>query len=472
MRQEPTPGPAGGRRGRRLAARMLASVIAGAAALALSGPAQADEADSPSAVAADTLGEAAAQSGRFAGVGSTVEGLENEYPEIAAREFSSITPGNEMKWGSLEWTRGQYNWSPADRTVAFAQQHGQQIHGHTLVWHHQLPGWVENGNFADGELLTEMERHITTTAGRYAGDIARWDVVNEPFNEDGSLRDSVFLREIGPDYIAEALRATHAADPGAKLYINDYNVEGLNAKSDAMYELAQELLARDVPLDGVGLQSHFIVGQVPSTMEENIQRFVDLGMEVAITEVDIRIPLPANAAEYAQQAQDYATVTEACLAVEGCVGVTVWGVSDCCSWIPDTFPGYGDAHVWDANYQPKPAYDALLRAFGGEPATDAECTAAYRVTSRWDSGSTVDLAVTPSVGINGWTVTFDLPAGEHITSSWNAQVSQSGTTVTARNLSWNAQVGAGGSLAFGFTTDRGNTYPAPAVTLNGTTCAA
>jgi endo-1,4-beta-xylanase len=316
-----------------------------------------------------TLQEAAAQSGRFAGAGITASEIQlPEYAEIAGSEFGSITPGNEMKWGSVEPAQGQFDWSGADQLVEFAESNGQEVHGHTLVWHSQLPGWVENGQY-EGELSDIMTDHITTEVSRYAGQIARWDVVNEPFNEDGTMRDSVFLQEIGESYIADAFRAADAADPDAKLYINDYNTEGMGAKSDAMYELVSSLLDQGVPIDGVGFQSHFIVGQVPADMRENLQRFADLGLEVAVTELDVRIEMPADDAELEQQATDYASVVGACTGVAGCTGVTIWGITDAYSWIPDVFPGYGAALAWDENYQPKPAYGATREAFTAAAAT-------------------------------------------------------------------------------------------------------
>jgi endo-1,4-beta-xylanase len=309
------------------------------------------------------LRDAAASSGRFAGlgVGSPLND-DPTYTDITATEFSSLTPGNEMKWGTVEPVQGQFDWSGADEVVEFAQAHDQEVHGHTLVWHSQLPGWVENGQY-EGELLDVMTEHVTTEASRYAGQVARWDVVNEPMNEDGTLRNSVFLQEIGESYIAEAFRAADAADPDAKLYINDYNTDGLGAKSDGLYDLVSSLLDQGVPIDGVGFQSHLIVGQVPGDMRENLQRFADLGLEVAVTELDVRIEMPADDAELAQQASDFGAVVDACTAVSACAGVTVWGFTDADSWIPGTFPGYGAAHPWDENYQTKPAHDAIRDAF-------------------------------------------------------------------------------------------------------------
>jgi endo-1,4-beta-xylanase len=207
-----------------------------------------------------------------------------------------------------------------------------------------------------------MKKHITDEVTHYKGKIYAWDVVNEPFNENGTFRDSIWYKNFGSDYIAEALKLAHAADPNAKLYINEYNVEGENDKSDALYKLVKELKTQGVPIQGVGLQSHFILEQIPRDLATNMERFSDLGLDVAITELDIRIKLPSTAQKFAQQAKDYASVFKACLSVPKCVGVTIWGFTDKHSWIPSTFHGYGDAHPWDANYEPKPAVDAIEEA--------------------------------------------------------------------------------------------------------------
>ena len=168
-----------------------------------------------------------------------------------------------------------YNFGPGDQIVSFAQSHTMRVRGHNLVWHSQLPGWVSS--LPLNQVQGVMESHITTEATHYRGKVYAWDVVNEPFNEDGSLRQDVFYKAMGTNYIADALRTAHAADPNAKLYLNDYNIEGQNAKSNGMYSLAQSLLSQGVPLNGIGLESHFIVGQVPSSLQANMQRFAALG---------------------------------------------------------------------------------------------------------------------------------------------------------------------------------------------------
>jgi endo-1,4-beta-xylanase len=282
------------------------------------------------------------------------------YEAIVAREFNAITPENAMKWGPLEPVRGTLNWGPADEIVAYAQAHGQKIHGHTLVWHNQLPGWLEGGNFSAAELNDILRNHITTEVGRYAGKIYAWDVVNEPFGDLSGWRDTIWLKTLGKGYIANALRWAHAADPAAKLYINDFNIEGTNPKSDAMYDLVKSLKAQGVPLDGVGFQAHFDGRYSFPPMAANLRRFTELGLEVAITELDVRVPFPASQTDLTVQARHYGQAVHQCLVNPGCVGVTVWGFGDAYSWVPSVFPGMGQACLYDADLVPKPAYATVV----------------------------------------------------------------------------------------------------------------
>jgi endo-1,4-beta-xylanase len=286
--------------------------------------------------------------------------LDNKYKTLAIQEINCLTPGNEMKWGSVEGTRGHYTYTGADKLVEFGEQNKMKIRGHTLIWHNQLPNFVSGLNKT--ELETAMTKHITEEVTYFKGKIYAWDVLNEIFNDDGTYRDSIFYKNFGKAYVSEAFKRAHSADPNAKLYINDYSIEGKNKKSDALYELVKELQSQGVPIHGVGFQAHLIVGLVPHDLAENMKRFADLGLDVAVTELDIRIKLPSSAENLSQQAKDYATVFKACLSISRCVGVTFWGINDSNSWIPGVMPGYGDALPWDANYQPKPAVAAIEAA--------------------------------------------------------------------------------------------------------------
>ncbi|KAL1512793.1 hypothetical protein ABEB36_002323 [Hypothenemus hampei] len=276
---------------------------------------------------------------------------DSQYSSIAAAEFNSLTPENEMKWDAVEPSQGNYNYGPADQLVQFGQQNGMKIRGHTLVWHSQVPSWVSG---LSGDTLHQtMISHITNVVTHFKGSIYAWDVVNEIFNEDGSYRSSLWYNNFQTSFVADAFQAAAAADPSAKLYINDYNVEYTNAKSNALYNLVKELKSQGVPIHGVGFQSHLAVGQIPSDFATNLARFTALGVDVAITELDIK----QNGQSQDAQAAAYSEVIKDCLSVNGCVGVTIWGFTDKYSWISsDT------ACPWDSNYQAKPAVAAIEAA--------------------------------------------------------------------------------------------------------------
>ncbi len=285
------------------------------------------------------------------------------YADILNKQFNQVTPENAMKWGPLEAAPGSFDWSGADSIVASAQAHGQKVRGHTLVWHSQLPAFISDGKFTKAQLNETVKQHIYTEVGHFKGKIYAWDVVNEALNEDGTMRESIFYKTLGEGYVADAFYWARTADPAAKLYINDYNVEDINAKSDALYALVKKLKASGVPIDGVGFQAHFDTTYAfPAKMTENLQRFADLGVEVAVTELDVRVIVPSTPASLTKQAGYYKQTVEACLAVTACVGITAWGISDRDSWVPSVFPGQGDADLYDNNLAPKPAYDAVVQA--------------------------------------------------------------------------------------------------------------
>ncbi|WP_107081824.1 endo-1,4-beta-xylanase [Streptomyces sp. SBT349] len=321
----------------------LAGAMATAGVVALSGTASAQT----------TLGSAAASQGRYFGTAVAANRLgEQDYVSTLNREFSSVTAENEMKWDALEPSQGAFNFANGDRIAQHAASQGMELRGHTLVWHSQLPGWVQN--LSGDSLRSATENHINEVMGHYRGQISAWDVVNEAFEENGTRRQSVFQQRLGDGYIAEAFRMADAADPDAQLCYNDYNIESVNAKSNAVYDLVRGLKAEGVPIDCVGFQSHFNSGNpMPGNFHENLQRFADLGVDVQITELDI-------AGSGSSQAEQYQGVVQACLAVSRCTGITVWGVTDKYSWRPNDTP-----LLFDGSYQKKPAYDAVIAAFTG-----------------------------------------------------------------------------------------------------------
>jgi endo-1,4-beta-xylanase len=284
-----------------------------------------------------------------------------------AREFSSLSPENQMKWEFIHPERDRYRFRPADRIVRYANRHNQAVRGHTLLWHSQNPAWLTEGDYTDDELRQILRDHIRTVVGRYHGRIQQWDVANEIFDDSGNLRteDNIWIRELGRRIIGQAFRWAHRADPHAKLFFNDYGVEGINPKSDAYYELIQVLKARGVPVHGFSVQGHLSTRYgFPGDLEQNLQRFSELGVETAVTEIDVRMDLPDGAQpskeQLQQQADYYRMALEACLSVQGCNSFTVWGFVDKYSWVPVFFPTEGAATImWD-DFERKPAYYALL----------------------------------------------------------------------------------------------------------------
>jgi endo-1,4-beta-xylanase len=284
------------------------------------------------------------------------------YRQIVAAQFSTVTPENTMKWDFIEPSRGDFNFDPAGQIVDRARAAGQKVRGHTLVWFFQLPDWVKKLDPA--QLRAATREHIRSVVGHFKDDIGVWDAVNEPITNRGRIRASVFERDLGPDFIADALRTARTADADAKLYINEIGAEGINPKSNRLYELVRDLQARGVPIDGVGFETHANLKGLPPDFVANMRRFKALGLDVAITEADVALKLPASDAELRRQAEIYAQIVRGCLAVP-CSSLTFWGFTDGRSWIPETQPGMGAATLLDENLRPKPAFFAVQRALGG-----------------------------------------------------------------------------------------------------------
>jgi endo-1,4-beta-xylanase len=320
------------------------------------------------------------------------------YRELVGSEFSTVTAENVMKWESLEPTRGSYDWGPADELMTFARQHHQRVRGHVLVWQNQLPGWltdgVADGSISDAQLRDILHAHITAVVTHFKGAIWQWDVVNEavsdPWDSPSTLHYKGFWAEhLGPGYIADAFRWARAADPRALLFYNDYNIEAFgsgdpaNDKVQFVYDMARDLLARGVPINGIGSQGHLGTqyGNVGALqVAETLHRFAGLGLATAFTEVDVRSQLTdgVRAGDSAEinprlqaSAQNFGVLLQGCLAERHCLSFTLWGFTDRHSWVPGWFtdPPEGLATVYDENYQPKRAYQQLKSdlIFAGPP---------------------------------------------------------------------------------------------------------
>ena len=319
-----------------------------------------------------SLADAAARTDRLIGtaVGTPFLTGEPAYAATLASEFSYVTPENETKWGSLQPVdAAHWDFAPADAILSFARRHDLAAKGHVLIWHSQLPPFITDA-LAPQDLVALARANIREVMGRYRHETRAWDVVNEAFADDGTLRDTVFLRKLGPGYIADAFRWAREEDRGAVLYYNDFNIDAINAKSNAVYELVRGLVADHVPIDGVGFQMHLEAQTAPSTEEivANLARFTALGLRVNISELDVRI---ANAGgdlvtRLAIQRQVFHRAVAACVQVPGCESVTTWGFTDLHSWIDAVF-GPDDPLELDEQYRRKPAYYGMIDGFLGVP---------------------------------------------------------------------------------------------------------
>lgn len=296
----------------------------------------------------------------------------------------------------------------------FAEANGQILRCHNLVWYNQLPTWVSSGTWTNATLTAVIQAHIANEVGHYKGQCYAWDVVNEAFDDSGNWRADVFYNTMGTSYVPIAFAAAAAADPDAKLYYNDYNIEYAGTKSTLAVELVNLVKAAGAKIDGIGLQGHFIVGSTPSasTLTSQLNTYVALGLEVAYTEVDVRFSsLPPTTAGLTQQATDYGSVVQACLNVAECVGITVWDFDDAYSWIPSTFSGQGDACLYWANLTTKPAYDtvqSLLASAAGTTVPTSTATATTLTTKTTTTTSATTTATGTSAhwgqcGGIGWT---------------------------------------------------------------------
>jgi endo-1,4-beta-xylanase len=263
---------------------------------------------------------------------------ESAYAEILGSEFSQLQAENEMKFGAIhprpDTDSNPYEFSGGDALVAFAQDHKMVIRGHTLLWHNNVPEWLKKGNYKPDEMATLLRRHIRTAMHHYASKVYAWDVVNEAFNDDGTMRSTLWYDQPGigagqgTKYIEQALRWAREADPNVKLFYNDYDAEEINKKSDAIYAMAKDFKARGVPLDGVGFQTHISLKFVdPAKLEsykKNLDRFAKLGLELQMTEVDIRLS-SGDPASLAAEGKLYGEITKLCVEQPACKAIQTWG---------------------------------------------------------------------------------------------------------------------------------------------------
>ena len=329
-------------------------------------------------LAAQTLRDLADQRGIHIGSAADPQYLaQSDYATTLGQQFSQLEPENDMKFGPIQPGPTTYNFPPADQLAAFAAANNMVVRGHTLVWHQQNPAWLTGGNYSPSQLSAILLDHINTVVGHYGAQVYAWDVVNEAFNDDGTIRSTIWsdspgIGLSGTAYIEQAFGWAHDANPKALLFYNDYSNAGISAKSNAIYAMAQDFVSRRVPFNGIGMQMHLTAANTDlSGIEPNIKRIVDLGLQVQFTEMDVRLPVDssgnASAADLATEAQIYQSATAICLKYALCTAIQTWGFTDKYSWIPGTYPGFGAALEFDRNYQPKPAIAAMQSALQNSP---------------------------------------------------------------------------------------------------------
>ncbi|HEY1629527.1 MAG TPA: endo-1,4-beta-xylanase [Tepidisphaeraceae bacterium] len=310
---------------------------------------------------------------------------------LIANQFNCLTPGNEFKPDFLQRVKGQFTFGDADKLVAFAEAHNMQIIGHNLCWHNQTPAWMyanpDGTPLSREAALANLKTHIDTVVKHFKGKVIGWDVVNEAISDSPNeyLRNTPARKAIGDDFVEQAFRLAHEADPNVKLFYNDYNID-IPYKRDHAIRLIQELKARGVRIDGVGIQGHYLLNWPdPKMLDDAITAYAALGVKVMISEMDIDVlPRQQNTAEITatekagldpykngippeilqQQAKRYGDFFAVMMKHRDVVSrVTIWGVDDGSSWL-NNFPTVGRTNyplLWDRQFQPKPAFDAVLK---------------------------------------------------------------------------------------------------------------
>ena len=317
-------------------------------------------------------------------------GLDNDSKQIVETQFNSITPENSLKWMFLQPYPNYFDFTAADKYVNLGLKNNMHIVGHALIWHSQLADFMQNID-SKAEMNKHFENHINTVVSRYKGKIDAWDVVNEAFNEDGSLRESVFYKFLGKNYIEKAFKLANEIDPNADLIYNDYNLYK-KEKRDGVIQMVKQMQSKGIKIDGIGVQAHWSLNQ-PSLneIEQIIFDISELGVDVMFTELDISVlpnPWEQVGAEVSQNfsrfegdakmnpypdklpksiqnklAKRYNDIFQLFIKHSDKISrVTFWGVMDKHSWL-NNFPIKGRTNyplLFDRNYQAKEAHKSLI----------------------------------------------------------------------------------------------------------------
>jgi endo-1,4-beta-xylanase len=286
---------------------------------------------------------------------------------LARRHVSRLTPEWEMKMEAILTSDGGFDWSRADRFVGSAEALGFKIHGHTLIWYAQdAPGFARlKGDRA--RFAAAYRTYVLAVAGRYAGRLTGWDVVNEPIAEDGSLRDCRWRRSLGDDYVRLAFEHAREADPSARLILNDFDLERRPAKRAGFLRLAERLLKAGAPLQGLGTQTHVPADLEPGAITTTVRELASLGLPIHISELDVSLKGAHGPELERRQAALYHETAQAMAALpeRQRYGVTLWGLRDRDSWLRGPAGGHSllpdRPLLFDDEGRPKAAAGAFAR---------------------------------------------------------------------------------------------------------------
>ena len=296
---------------------------------------------------------------------------ENEaYRQLATTEFNSVTAENHMKMMMVHPEANRFDFSKGDEIVQFAKSNQKRIHGHTLVWHNQVPKWM-NDFSGDAQAWEAMlKNHIQEVVKHYKGQVAGWDVVNEAFLDDGSLRPSIWAKNI-PDYIAKSFQWAHEVDPNAILFYNDYGQDGKPKKMQAILNMVQDLQARNIPIHGLGLQMHINIQSKNEELTSVINQSTKTGLAIHFSELDIALN-PTNDSTFVYnetakeaQKQKFKFIFEAYQHIPKAqqYGITFWNVGDRDSWLRGYFKRPKEYPLlFDDTYARKPLYFYLVNS--------------------------------------------------------------------------------------------------------------
>ncbi len=309
---------------------------------------------------------------------------DTELQALQKMNFNSITSASDMKMNKILAKEGEYYWGTVDSILNYAQMNNQRLFGHNLIWHSSTPTWIKEKALKDSKWMAEfMKEYITTYVGRYKGKVKAWDVVNEGLESaGGAMRETIWYKTIGKDYIAKAFTYAHEADPDAILFYNDFNIERDTVKLNATLDLIQDLRSKGVPISGIGFQMHIRMDIPDETIAYALKKAADTGLQIHLSEVDIifnthndtrnggiQIHNELTDEMRIAQAEKYKNLVlmyRRIVPKEQQFGITLWDFTDRDSWINGFFNLKDWPTIYDEHLQPKPAYFGFLEGLKTE----------------------------------------------------------------------------------------------------------